>query len=158
MPTTLLLTPSPYDPSLRGPPRFPGPWVSRLHPAISAATRAHITTEKLKSCTATRILQSQPQVALPRTKNYPDFDFLPHQPSWVSTPPLAFILLASYFGRDASLGPDGRRRRGATAKPLGCMCVIRIPARGRPVDHFHVSVSASLIGEADGLHPHRVAA
>ncbi|KAK3486933.1 uncharacterized protein B0T23DRAFT_407811 [Neurospora hispaniola] len=142
MPTTLLLTPSPYDPSLRGPPRFPGPWVSRLHPAISAATRAHITTEKLKSCTATRILQSQPQDALPRTKNY-HFDFLPHQP---------------YFGRDASLGPDGRRRRGATAKPLGCMYVIRIPARGRPVDHFHVSVSASLIGEADGLHPHRVAA
>ncbi|EGO55997.1 hypothetical protein NEUTE1DRAFT_103378 [Neurospora tetrasperma FGSC 2508] len=126
MPTTLLLTPSPYDPSLRGPPRFPGPWVSRLHPA----------------CYRTRA----------------DFDFLPHQPSWVSTPPLAFILLASYFGRDASLGPDGRRRRGATAKPLGCMCVIRIPARGRPVDHFHVSVSASLIGEADGLHPHRVAA
>lgn len=23
-----VLTPSPYDPSLRGPPRFPGPWVS----------------------------------------------------------------------------------------------------------------------------------
>ncbi|KAK3348562.1 hypothetical protein B0H65DRAFT_178929 [Neurospora tetraspora] len=35
---------------------------------ISAANRAHITTEKLKSCTATRILQSQPQVALQREK------------------------------------------------------------------------------------------
>ncbi|EAA30630.3 hypothetical protein GE21DRAFT_10757 [Neurospora crassa] len=136
--------------------------------AISAANRAHITIDKLKSCTATRILQSQPQVALQRIKSHrhnsglhrtrADFDFLPHQPSWVSTPPLAFILLATYFGRDASLGPDGRRRRGATAKPLRCMCVIRTPARGRPVGHFHVSVSASLNGEADGLHPYRVAA
>ncbi|KAL0465288.1 hypothetical protein QR685DRAFT_576388 [Neurospora intermedia] len=114
--------------------------------AISAANRAHIITQELKSCTATRILQSQPQVALQRIKSHrhnsglhptrADFDF-----------PTSRL---GYFGRDASLGPDGRRRRGATAKPLRCMCVLRIPARGRPVGHFHVS--------ADGLHPHRVAA